>query len=39
MGTDKYQRIYSLDFIKIMATLCIVFHHYQIYTKTHFSSV
>lgn len=32
----KEERIYSLDFLKFIATLCIMFHHYQIYTKTQF---
>lgn len=32
------ERIYSLDFLKFIATLCIIFHHYQIYTKTRFST-
>lgn len=32
------KREYSLDVIKIVATLCIIFHHYQIYTRTHFDS-
>lgn len=32
------KRIYSFDFLKIVATICIIAHHYQIYTKTMFSS-
>ena len=34
----KRERIYSLDFLKFVATICIIFHHYQIYTKTQFST-
>lgn len=32
------ERIYSLDAIKILATICIICHHYQIYTNTNFST-
>lgn len=38
MGTTMKKRIYSLDFLKIIATICIICHHYQIYTKTKFNS-
>ena len=31
------ERIYSLDIIKIIATICLICHHYQIYTGTKFS--
>lgn len=34
----RKKRIYSLDFLKILATIAIIFHHYQIYTKTHFAA-
>lgn len=32
------ERVYSLDILKIFATVFIVFHHYQIYTHTYFNN-
>lgn len=32
-------RVYALDFVKIIATICIVFHHYQQITGAIFSKV
>lgn len=36
---ERKKRIYSLDFLKVLATIIIIFHHYQIYTNTHFARI
>lgn len=33
---QEYKRNYSLDFIKIIATIFIIFHHYQQITGAYF---
>lgn len=35
---EHNKRIYTLDFLKILATIAIIFHHYQIYTNTYFAT-
>lgn len=38
MGENFKQRDYSLDFIKIVATVFIIFHHYQQVTGAWFEN-
>ena len=37
--TKKMDRNYSLDMVKIVATICIVFHHYHGFSGVVFSNL
>lgn len=39
LSVDNRTRVYSLDFLKVIATIIIVFHHYQQVENVHFDGV